>query len=56
MYGWVYPRCGAVYGPQQPECYRCNGETKYTVTTIWKGGNNSGRSDGKHSSTSKDIL
>lgn len=55
MYGWVCPRCGSIYGPQQPECYRCNGGTEYTVTATWKG-DNSGRSDGKHSSTSKDIL
>ena len=42
MYGWVCPRCGSIYGPQQPECYRCNGRTEYTVTATWKGGDNSG--------------
>jgi len=22
--GWICPRCGSVYGPNQDECIRCN--------------------------------
>ena len=29
--GWVCPKCGAVYGPSQTECYRCN-TNKYVTT------------------------
>ncbi len=22
--GWTCPKCGSIYGPTHPECYRCN--------------------------------
>lgn len=24
QYGWICPKCGAVYGPMKVECVRCN--------------------------------
>lgn len=29
QYGWVCPKCGAVYAPFMPNCTRCVGQDKY---------------------------
>ena len=40
--GWVCPKCGGVYSPATPECYRCTldgGQQLYGTTTYplcWK--------------------
>lgn len=39
-YGWVCPKCGAVYGPTVSECYRCNGPAPiitWSVPLQWTG-------------------
>lgn len=30
-YGWVCPKCGRVYAPNQEMCLYCNGETASTL-------------------------
>jgi hypothetical protein len=32
-YGWVCPKCGAVYAPFMPYCDNCRGQDKFTTIT-----------------------
>jgi hypothetical protein len=36
-HGWVCPKCGAVYGPQVTECWRCN-QYRYGYLQPWSPG------------------
>lgn len=30
--GWMCPKCGSIYGPNQTECIRCNPPIEFKVT------------------------
>lgn len=32
-YGWICPKCGAVYAPFMPYCENCRGQDKFVETT-----------------------
>ena len=50
QYGWVCPKCGAVWAPWQQQCLQCGNNTTWTVNvgfdnsyTVECGGNNERR-------------